>query len=263
MLGAIELLAKSASVADAEHTLALALGAWKRGDRRLAISRAITAAVQAGIAGRRPSATEADIERSERVIQRVRNLVQGVVVGEALSGFKKKRGPHPISFRLPRWASDDPEKAAKGVLARSKAAAAVRKEAREKLIAEQDTVLDEIRRTLLTRPTEAPEGKDPLLIPSPEPLALWEELVGVVPRDQLEVSAVGVTVSSPSRFKAVSHLLSAFSEGRSTEYVDPEMMEVIVANFEQAVHDEFKNRLSRVSEAATQEMVRKILGGQR
>lgn len=264
MISAIDLLSKTPSLEEAAHTLSIAVSAWKQGDRRLAVSRGITAAVQAGMASRRTGASEAHVERAEKIIQGVRNLIQGIVVGEALDGFKKKRKYEASlpSQRLPRWASDNPEVAAKGILANSKAAAEIRRRARQELVSHQVEILDAIRQTLLSNPTSAPVGRDSLLIPSPEPLELWEELVGVVPRDQLKVSAIGVEVSAPSRLVASSHLMSALSKGRASEFLDPAIVSMIAAEFERAIQGEFKQRLSQASEAATAEMIRKITGGQ-
>jgi hypothetical protein len=75
------LLGRRHSVADAEHTLKTAVSALKRGDRRLASSRAVTAIIQAAIASM--GAPDATVDRAEAVAFEGRRIIQSLVLSRA------------------------------------------------------------------------------------------------------------------------------------------------------------------------------------
>src|SRR3990172_2623262 len=72
------LLGRRHSVATAEHTLKTALSALKRGDRRLASSRALTAVIQAAIAS--VGAAPLVVRRAEMVAFQGRRVIQHLVL---------------------------------------------------------------------------------------------------------------------------------------------------------------------------------------
>jgi len=75
------LLGKKLPVAVAERTMRLALMAFQAGDRRLASSRALTAAVQAAVAS--VKASPIVVRRAEEVVYEARRLIQGLVIARA------------------------------------------------------------------------------------------------------------------------------------------------------------------------------------
>lgn len=82
-LGVSPLLVERPSLREAVRTMAGARSAAGRGDLRLGVSRAMTAIIQAGIAG---YLAEGEREKlsADRVIQDARELVMGIVVQRAL-----------------------------------------------------------------------------------------------------------------------------------------------------------------------------------
>lgn len=85
-LGISPLLVERQTIAGARRTLRMALSAARKGDERLAVSRGITAAVQAAVAGTRSRGVRND---ADLVIQAVRELVQGIVLKRAVARFRK------------------------------------------------------------------------------------------------------------------------------------------------------------------------------
>jgi hypothetical protein len=83
-LGTETLVGRKASISKAERTLASAITAVKRGDLRLASSRAVTAAVQAATAsiGASPSV----VRRADQVTKDAREIIQGIVISEIAIG---------------------------------------------------------------------------------------------------------------------------------------------------------------------------------
>ena len=75
------LLGKKLPVAVAERTMRMALIALKAGDRRLASSRALTAAVQAAVAS--VGAPRSVVERAEEVVYEARRIIQALVIARA------------------------------------------------------------------------------------------------------------------------------------------------------------------------------------
>lgn len=78
------LLKRKPKIGEAERTLKLANAAWKKGDLRLAVSRAITAVVQAAKSG--------NIKRADKVVKDARVLLQGAVISKmpgAIEGLWK------------------------------------------------------------------------------------------------------------------------------------------------------------------------------
>jgi len=69
-------------VAAAEHTLKTAFSAFKRGDQRLASSRAVTAIIQAAIASM--GASESVVGRAETIAFEGRRLIQTLVLSRAV-----------------------------------------------------------------------------------------------------------------------------------------------------------------------------------
>lgn len=87
-LGISPLLVETPRIAAARKTLRAARSAFRSGNLRLAASRAITAAVQAGIAGYLSRAPETKLE-AHNIIEEVRELLQGIVIRQAGVGLKK------------------------------------------------------------------------------------------------------------------------------------------------------------------------------
>ena len=82
-LGLSPLLVEKTKLDDAKHTMHLAMDAAKRGDTRLAVSRAITAAVQAS----RVSCFAKDnrtLVAADDVIQRAREVIQGIALKKVM-----------------------------------------------------------------------------------------------------------------------------------------------------------------------------------
>lgn len=75
------LIGKKHPIGTAEHTLQTALSALKRGDRRLASSRAVTAVAQAAAAA--VGASSDIIDRAEKVVFEARRLIQSLVIARA------------------------------------------------------------------------------------------------------------------------------------------------------------------------------------
>ena len=75
------LLGRKHSVSSAERTLKIAFSAMRRGDRRLASSRAVTAAVQASIAS--VGANALTVKRAEKVVFEARRIIQSLVISRA------------------------------------------------------------------------------------------------------------------------------------------------------------------------------------
>lgn len=76
-----ELLGRKHSIVEAEHTLQIAFRAYREGNLRLAVSRGITAVIQASIAS--VGAILEIKERADRVVQAVRKMIQGVALKRA------------------------------------------------------------------------------------------------------------------------------------------------------------------------------------
>jgi len=76
------LLGKKLPVAVAERTMHLALMALKTGDRRLASSRAVTAAVQAAVAS--VNAPADVVRRAEAIVYEARRVIQALVIARAV-----------------------------------------------------------------------------------------------------------------------------------------------------------------------------------
>jgi len=98
-----ELLGRRHSIVDAEHTYRIAAQAYGQGNLRLAVSRGITAVIQASIASM--GAPEEVKERADRVIQGVRQIIHGAVLERAkrhLSELGVLSGRRPKA-PLPRW----------------------------------------------------------------------------------------------------------------------------------------------------------------
>lgn len=83
------ILAKNPSLSDARRTLSLAISALKKGDKRLASSRAVTAAVLAAGAAVGKSARHR--REAEGVILKARAIVQGIVISRVASKFAERR----------------------------------------------------------------------------------------------------------------------------------------------------------------------------
>ena len=79
-----QLLGKRQKIVDAEHTLKITLDAAKEGNLRLAVSRGITAIIQAAAAA--VGAAPPIVRRAEAIIQTVRNIIQGAVIKKAALG---------------------------------------------------------------------------------------------------------------------------------------------------------------------------------
>lgn len=77
------LLGKKLPIAVADRTMRMALAALKSGDRRLASSRAVTAAVQAAVAS--VKAPPAVVEHAEKIVYMARKLIQELVIARAAS----------------------------------------------------------------------------------------------------------------------------------------------------------------------------------
>jgi hypothetical protein len=75
------LLGRRSPIVEAERTLKLALSALRRGDRRLAASRAITAIIQASTAS--VGATSDTLKRAWRVVFSARRLIHSIVIERA------------------------------------------------------------------------------------------------------------------------------------------------------------------------------------
>ncbi len=109
MAGASALLGRKHSIVAAEKTLKGVHQAVDRGDLRLAVSRAITAIVQATSAAM--SGPREVVERANRVIQEVRQVIHGAVIRRmsktvAGLGAKKRKGPRGLKVRgsmIPPW----------------------------------------------------------------------------------------------------------------------------------------------------------------
>lgn len=77
------LLGKKHTVKQAERTLSLARSALRKGDKRLASSRALTAAVQAAVASVNKSSSI--VNRADEVILSAREIIQGIVISRVVS----------------------------------------------------------------------------------------------------------------------------------------------------------------------------------
>lgn len=80
-----DLLKGRAKVADAERTMGLSVSAYKKGNLRLAVSRAITAII---IAARSRSP-----KRAQKVIASARKLIHGVAISKMSGTIKGLMGP--------------------------------------------------------------------------------------------------------------------------------------------------------------------------
>lgn len=87
-LGISPLLTRKQTLAQARHTMVIARKAALKGDLRLGVSRAITAAVQAAIV-----AAESDSKTTklyaDQVIQDARDLIMGIIVARAERRLRK------------------------------------------------------------------------------------------------------------------------------------------------------------------------------
>lgn len=79
------LLGKKHTLASAKHTLILVLRAVKQGDLRLAVSRGITAIIQATAAAVGTSGST--VSEAANVVQAVRNVIHGAVIKKAASSL--------------------------------------------------------------------------------------------------------------------------------------------------------------------------------
>ena len=82
----VSLLGRKHSILKAQHTLKLVLQAVKRGDLRLAVSRGITAVIEASSAA--VGAPEATVGKAKAIVEAVRKVIQGAVITkmDSLSG---------------------------------------------------------------------------------------------------------------------------------------------------------------------------------
>jgi hypothetical protein len=76
------LVGKRHPIGASEHTLRIAISAFRKGDYRLAASRALTAAVQAASAA--VGGSSEVVERAEKVIFQARLLIQSLVIARAV-----------------------------------------------------------------------------------------------------------------------------------------------------------------------------------
>ena len=74
------LLVEVQTVGDAHRTLTLAFSAARKGDMRLAVSRAVTAIVQASVAAKCGQAGASVLQTADGIIQKARDLVHGIVL---------------------------------------------------------------------------------------------------------------------------------------------------------------------------------------
>lgn len=189
------------SIVTAEHTLRIAVSALRRGDLRLAVSRGITAVIQASTAAL--GAPQEIKERADRVVQATRKLIQGVVVRRAaakLSDLAAFRRPGASRSILPKTASE-----------RERAA-----EEREEREVQEETFGPSIR--IMTRgpgilPTysqasvvrceEAGSPGGPVFFPADDPYDLWDFFTSrqIRPYD-MAICAAGVAVSDRAADRA-------------------------------------------------------------
>ena len=267
------LVGKRASIVDAEHTLKLALSAAHHEDRRLAVSRAITAAVQAATAS--IGKPQEVVERAERVIQAVRQLVQGIVIENALSGV--------AGNMLPRWASEDPWIKAKGMVSAFGTFKNRSKKIREEFKSQRATIMEDLRRKLLSMPVEAPQGPfhiddpsmwreawrevsvpregRPWMILSPEPTELWSHLSDELPTGAAIVSGPGVIVA-PNAVNAASISLAKLvmtDPAQAATIIDPAVSLSVMSRFEDAVRSEFDATVKTAVDKALLEEVAKSM----
>lgn len=87
-LGISPLVEGRQSLKDARHTFKLARSAARQGNQRLAVSRGITAAVQAAKASCLVRSQKALLE-ADNLIQDVRELVQGIIIKRAVRHLRR------------------------------------------------------------------------------------------------------------------------------------------------------------------------------
>lgn len=262
-----DLLGKKHSIVEAEHTLRIATGAYKRGDMRLAVSRGITAIIQASIASL--NAPEEIVERSEHVVQGVRRIIQGAVLSRALSGL----GAKGFRFRLPAHLSPDPEvrKRTLPVHPEVQRARELMKTARPVIEAE---IVEELMKNPpefnpprasasglwpVTIPTESMdlelnqlmasgEIKDSMFIPSDTPRELWDFLTDHVPPVDVLMTGTGVIVKPRSK-QFVTRILSGLvntNPARAGQVMRPEFAATLMKEFSKEVSREFERRKREV-----------------
>ena len=89
-IGISPLLEKRQTIGSAERTLRLVMQALNKGDLRLAVSRGITAIIQAASAS--VGAKKSTVKRAGKVIQEVRNIIQGAVLTKISQSVGLARG---------------------------------------------------------------------------------------------------------------------------------------------------------------------------
>jgi len=255
------LVGRRASIVDAEHTLKLAVSAYRRGDKRLSVSRAITAAVQAATASLR--GPDEVVERADKVIQAVRRLVQGIVVGGALSGA---RGPG-----VPRWASDNPWVRAKAMVSAFGPFKLKAQTLREKYETQRPDLTEQIRQSFLSVPGSLPVTAGrftlpggmirteefeslrpgyPWFIPSEDRVDLWSRLSEDVPQQALQTVGNGILVA-PEAVPAAVVSITKLSFRQIPGLVDPAASVAALNVFHELVEEEFERR----KRAATDELL--------
>ena len=87
-LGISPLLVRKQSLTGARHTMKIARQAAVKGDLRLGVSRAITAAVQAAIVAAQTGSRDVK-HQADQVIQDARDLIMGIIVARAQRRLRK------------------------------------------------------------------------------------------------------------------------------------------------------------------------------
>lgn len=262
------LVGRRASIVDAEHTLKLAVSAYRRGDKRLSISRAITAAVQAATASLRGPAEV--VERADKVIQAVRRLIQGIVVGGALSGTLGARSRTPrhrrgLTYRgpaLPRTESEKPWVRAKAMVSQWGPYKTLAASIREKYETQKPDLTEQIRQTFLSVPGSLPVTAErftlpsgsirteefeslrpgyPWFIPSENRIDLWSRLSEDVPQQALLSVGNGVLVA-PEAVPAAVLSVTKMSFRPVPGLIDPAASVAALNTFHKLVETEFERR---------------------
>jgi len=206
-------LGRKHSIVTAEHTFRIALSAFQRKDLRLAVSRGITAVIQASSAA--IGAPEEIKERADKVVQGVRKLVQGVVIKRAISGLSAIRPYRPRSM---------------SIMPKSSVQMKQEQEAREAKREQEEEFGPDITEIVrgpgaapVTIPWEAvrceqagmPGG--PVFFPADDPYDLWDFFTGKqLPTYDMAICASGIAVSERASARA-EWLYDRYKERRIAE----------------------------------------------